>query len=1072
MRVEQAARDAAAPIGANVAGAWDQLRSDWQASHPDLSNYPSGFWDQMKAQWDRHLAVGKLPLDAFNLAMAPVSGAIDAGISKPLGWVLDKLTPPGTPAGEGEKAVNQALLALGPKGGLGAALGKTAEAGAGAEDLATQFGQEGGAPKAAPASPSTASGSTLLTGPVGDGAPPAAALTAPAAAPKPAPYQLIGKDGPTVNVTPEIRQNATDWLNGVTGDNPVQASLGQIADPKVMDEAIQGVASFLPKDEVRPDEIVRQAAYSIAKQPEDIVQGGLTGKLPSDTEIAAHAMLINSGAQQLGDLAQKAIASGDPADWEAATRAFALQTKIVGDWQEAGAEQARAFRMRQIAQEARSDYTSSVSSVIQNVGSENVEDALRKIASLKTPQQISGFTAALRGLSSRHAMLYVWYNYLLGPATFAKKIGTDALFPIWNLATRYTAEKAGELGLNQGGVPAGESAQLLYGYLGSFADAIRAGYRGLMAGRSQYGEISTMDGLAKTRTSILANGGEIAQDASGTGLVHSMRNALPLIRAAMPTSWMAGADDFGYTLNYRAELRALAWREGMGKFMTASGDTDAAAVAQHVAEQLENPKPGLFSAADAAAKSNIFADPLTGNAEKFSDWINGVNLPIKGTRAEIPLGKILVPFVNRPVNFLRWLYRQSPLPLAFPSDAFKAELAAGGASRDLAYAKIGLGTGLGAIAAVLAVGGLYDGSGPTDPRLRQAWLAAGHVPYSLRIRGARPVTMPLEPFARILGAVGDAVDVMRFAKDEDIANLAGSIIFGLGHAFVSTTYMQSLGNFFEAIHNQGEANRYVQQLIASMAVPRTLSASAGAVDPWLRAHYSLLQAIEAKLPFSVGFGKSTDLPPARDRWGDAIPLRDHFMPPFSDSGAAQVFSPIELGPDPSKVNSIDQWIWDHRNDFAGGNPGIPKPSRTQSWQQGQGVKANVQLTPQQYDRLQVLAGNGFKDPRSGLGAKDTLNALVQGKGPAFLQKEWDAASDAHRALIVQQVVSIFRRGARQQLLHEFPDIQQAVTAQWGARRDQLNGATPSLPGGATPPAPASLPAAPRAGGASAMPRLE
>ena len=115
MRVEQAARDAAAPIGANVAGAWDQLRSDWQASHPDLSNYPSGFWDQMKAQRDRHLAVGKLPLDAFNLAMAPVSGAIDAGISKPLGWVLDKLTPPGTPAGEGEKAVNQALLALGPK---------------------------------------------------------------------------------------------------------------------------------------------------------------------------------------------------------------------------------------------------------------------------------------------------------------------------------------------------------------------------------------------------------------------------------------------------------------------------------------------------------------------------------------------------------------------------------------------------------------------------------------------------------------------------------------------------------------------------------------------------------------------------------------------------------------------------------------------------------------------------------------------------------------------------------------------------------------------------------------------
>ena len=61
---------------------------------------------------------------------------------------------------------------------------------------------------------------------------------------------------------------------------------------------------------------------------------------------------------------------------------------------------------------------------------------------------------------------------------------------------------------------------------------------------------------------------------------------------------------------------------------------------------------------------------------------------------------------------------------------------------------------------------------------------------------------------------------MRSAKDEEIANPAGSTIFGLGHAFVSTTYMQSLGKLFEAIHNQGEVNRYVQQLIASTAVRR------------------------------------------------------------------------------------------------------------------------------------------------------------------------------------------------------------------------------------------------------------
>ena len=257
-----------------------------------------------------------------------------------------------------------------------------------------------------------------------------------------------------------------------------------------MDEAT-GRRVFPSEGRSAADEIVRQAADRSRSN-----RGHRPGRLDRQTA-ERHGDRGSCDADQQRRAAAwrsrpEGDRDGDPADWEAATRAFALQTKIVGDWQEAGAEQARAFRMRQIAQEARSDYTSSVSSVIQNVGSENVEDALRKIASLKTPQQISGFTAALRGLSSRHASICL--VHLPAGRDLRQEDRHRRALPDLELVMRYTAEKAGELGLNQGGVPAGESAQLLYGDLGSFADAIRAGYRGLMAGRSQYGEFRPWTG--------------------------------------------------------------------------------------------------------------------------------------------------------------------------------------------------------------------------------------------------------------------------------------------------------------------------------------------------------------------------------------------------------------------------------------------------------------------------------------------------------------------------------------------------------------------------------------------------
>lgn len=879
---------------------------------------------------------------------------------------------------------------------------------------------------------------------------PAAANDAPA-------YSFAGAaPGAELKVTPEIRAQATDYLNGRTGDNPVQASLSRIADPKVMQEAIEGVASFLPKAEVKPDEVLRRAAYMTAMQPEDVL-AGLKGRLPNDEQVAAWTMLVNSGAKELGTLAQKAVETGAPEDWEAAVRGFALQNQVLSEWTTAGTEQARAFRARQLASEARSDYAATVQEIIKNIGPQAAEDAIRKIAALKTPEQISGTTAALRWMTSRDGLLYGWYNFLLGPKTVVKKALTDITMPVWNIAQRYAAETMGS-----GGVAEGETLQLIQGYAGAFGDALRAGGKGLMEGRSTFmADSNTLEGLKRTRTSMLANGVELGGE--GAAAEQPTRSALAYLRAAMPTSWIAGIDDAAKTFHYRAELRALSSREASGAGLV--GEEHGAAVNG----MLHNPPQDLHFQAAARAKELTFTDPLTGVAEKLADVVDSLNIPVAGTRFEIPAGRMVAPFVRTPANFVKFMYRSSPLPLVFPSAAFKEAIAAGGASRDLAYAQIGLGTGLAVAASALAIGGYITGRGPSDPKLRQAWMGAGNQPYSIQIPGQRPVSYPLEPFAMSIGAYADTVEMMKFARDEDADQLALSFVLGTGHAFLSRTYMSNAAEFMDAVQNPDRSGgRYVDRLAASMAVPRTVGDVAGAVDPWLRAHYGLRDAVEARLPFVSG-----DLPFKRDGWGDPIPLRDAYMPLLTGTGAAHVLSPVELGVPADQVNPIDKWRWEHRGDFAGGNPAVAPLSRTQAWQAGAGVKANVRLTPEQFDRLQELAGNGLKDPRSGLGAKDTMNVLVQGEGPRGLQREWNQGSDAEKALMMQRVVSEYRGAAREALRREFPDVDAAVRAQWSSRAEQLKPGRPqqSAPGAASA-APAALPAAPASAGAPTQPRLE
>lgn len=848
------------------------------------------------------------------------------------------------------------------------------------------------------------------------------------------PFKINNESPDKLNVTPELQEQFRKYLNGESGESPVQPSLEKLGTKEGLEDAITQLATFIPRSGIKTDSTLRSESMQmlLGLSPDDLLNGPI-GSIAKDTSdldarMDAAKILVMSGAEQLRGLAIRANMPGaTDADWQAATRAYALQNQITKMFSDAGTNVGRALRARQLDVFGEGSAAQAFNDIVANVGPENIEEVIRKMAALPTPEQVSGWTGTLRKMVSRDGLLYGWYNVLLGPATIAKKLTSDAVVGTLNVASRYVAEKLGS-----GAVAPGETAALVSGYAGSIMDGLSAAAKAMRSGHSNFmSDYQTMDGTTVTRMEKLVGDGDAQVDAQ-----HPTNAAFALLRAGLPTTWIGAADDLAKVMNYRAEARSLLQRQGVAQ------DLEGDALSQHINDGLANMPDDIHAQAKAAALSNTFQDPLTGIAANLQDTMDSLNLPI-GTPSlgwkgfEVPVGRMLMPFVKVPANIMKFVYRNSPLPLAFPSAGFKAELAAGGAQRDLAYARVGIGTGISMAASGLAISGNLTGAGPSEPSANAAWQRAGNMPYSIKIGGQSYGYNKVEPIGMMLAAVADTFNVMKFAKDEDNENVAASMVFGLGDAILSKTYMSGIANFFDALNApEQESSRYVDNLIASMAVPNTVGSIDKATDKWRRAHYDLLGAIEAKTP-----GLSEGMPPVRTIWGDPIPQDQGFAPPFTGTGAARALSPIPERP--NDAQPIDSWIWDNRQSFpidGRGNIQLPsKPGHTQTFMVGK-IDAHVALSSEQYSRFVELSGNTVKDG-NGLGAKDYLNALVSGDNPdSATQRQWNNGSPAVKAVIVQSAVGKFRQAAKQQLRSEFPDIEQAINAQATDRAGQLTGA--------------------------------
>ncbi len=833
-----------------------------------------------------------------------------------------------------------------------------------------------------------------------------------------------------VKTSPDLAEKADQYLNYKTGDNPAWVNIDRLDTPDAVQEAIARVATQLPSVGVQSNDATRVLASSLGLTPEQLLSGYQGVQLDA-AQTTAMRLILNSSAEQLVDKAVAArAADAAPEDMLAFTRAYAVHNGLQQYMANARVAAARTLQAWSIqAGDAGPQTSKAIQNIIDNVGPNDMSKLASQISDLADPDKVSGYIAKSTQMSGRDIIQYGFMNYLLSPLTVVKKVTTDTIAALWNVTTRFAAEQS-PIGMS-GEIPPGETAQLGYGYLSNFRDAFKIAGRSLATGEHflPYNTADFAD--VNQRLAALAGGTPEALDPE-----KPTQNFANIIKMFLPTRWIGATDDFAKYVNYRAELRALAYRAGIGNGL--EGGTEA--MADHISDTMENVPIDMHQQAVAAALKNTFQEPLTGFAESIQNAMNDLNLPVPGTSLQVPIGRILMPFIKVPFNLMKFAYQNSPLAIysAFSDGTqLNQALAAGGATRDLALSKMVLGSGVALSLADLASSGTITGRGPSDFEAQQAWRRAGNQPYSIKIGNNWYNYNSVEPFGLIMGTVADTMQAGRYATNHNtFEQAATSLAFGLGNSFLSKTYMSGLANFFDALENpDADAKRYTDKLVSSFVVPQTVQGLDRAMDPWMRSHYDLLSQLESVTPFY-----SDKVPPARNLWGDPIPREQGFIPAISGSGLARMVSPVHYAPDIAEP--IDKWAWDNRDAFptsGNGRLGLSPPSRNFSFGQDH-LQAVVPLTPEQYDHLRVIAGNGLKDPETGLGAKDSLNAFVEGNYPmATRQAWWNNASNGEKALYTVSFWNRMKTAAEHKMLQDDPSLQAAVNQQMEAAAAKLQG---------------------------------
>lgn len=487
----------------------------------------------------------------------------------------------------------------------------------------------------------------------------------------------------------------------------------------------------------------------------------------------------------------------------------------------------------------------------------NVDAGLKQLIEKFVQLQDDGAREGLLNKASKVGLVKdLWdrtwkFGLLSSSGTHIVNLASNTTFLASSVATRALAGLVGtakrSVGL-AGEVELGEANAMVAGIISAFREGMGLGWTALKTGTTREQRMGT-DLLSDAGQKL--EGQYNAFDARDYGFENENFvkgvNAWATFVTLLGGRPIMATDEVFKLMGYRAELYAQAYRsnnQAKRAAIEAGASADEAELQglSAMAQILSDPPKQIDEAATDFSQMITFSRKLTGAAAKVQEMAQ-----------DHLIGRITLPFVKTPV----WVASESlqHSALAPLSAQWRADFAAGGAKRELAMAKFGMGSMLMMGVGSYVADGRMTGGGPGDTNLRNIYLASGWRPYSFVIqpgewdaefvdylKGVKidpsvgkdgKLYVPfrgIDPIAGPLAMIADTVEYARYEDDQDaVGQWVLGAVWGLynyvGQQPFLTAMSSITGAFAQNVPNPKAAFRNAIDALVSTGVQYAVEGS-------------------------------------------------------------------------------------------------------------------------------------------------------------------------------------------------------------------------------------------------------
>lgn len=727
------------------------------------------------------------------------------------------------------------------------------------------------------------------------------------------------------------------------------------------------------------------------------------GEALSDDQTIAARMLYYNSTKKLMDMAKVASApDAAPTDVFAFRKMVAVHHAVQKEVLGARAEAARALRAWSINVGENTQVMRELEETMNVYGgvdaSQELAANIARLGDRAHTGQINQIVNKAALARTGDAMVEAWtLGLLTNPQTHIVNIGSNALTGMY-LGVERAAQSI------TGSTAPAEAINYFMGYFGSFKDALVSGADAFKTGVVDIGSGTKIDLPFERRTAKA-----VLDPNNKAGYITDAVNYYGQAIEYASGRVLAAGDAFGKTMLYKAQMRALATREGVSKGL------EGAELNKFIAEQITNPTKRMTAESIEFAEYGTFVKPLGKVGQSYQRMV-----------ASAPVLRFVSPFIRTPANIFKFTFARTPLALL--SKTTREAIAKGGAEGAAARARIGMGSALMMFAVDQAADGRITGAGPNDRKLQQTLRQDGWQPYSIKIGDTYYSYSRFEPLATLLGMGADMAEIMTNydAYDAQIQDEIEEAYTAIGivvaNQLVGKTFLSGVADTAQMLADPGRyGERYLQRYVGS-AVPAGVAAVERAVSPEVEYVKNSLDALKARIP-----GLSGGVAKRRDAFGDEVVY----------------LSTNEIG----EVSAIDRAIGlfnpiyykKGKNDFVVRNilrEGlyIPDAGPNQSlaleyedlpddmWDFARSVRINLGDTPEIYDDFKRLRGKLSVPEYDDANYKQALEMLIKGDLPDSYEYNDPMTPAEDKQRILNKISSRYTKEAKKAILEKYPEL--------------------------------------------------